>query len=154
MKKVILTIVAVLFLAVQAEAGLLNEINAGDFVEIINASEPSIAWGTDFASEERVETATVSLITYTNRDFALGSLRAGYSGPKLDDPRAGILALELITPNIVRRFIPEQAKDWKANLKILTLIPSASVFGGYNVKDKDIDKREVYGFTIGPKFTF
>ena len=153
MKNVML-IVAVLFCAVgSVEAGILNAVDQGDVVDLINSSEPSISWGTDFATEGSVELATVSLLTYARKDLALGALRFGYAGEKLDSPRSYVLGLEAVLPNIFRKLIPDEAKDWKANLKILTLTPSVMVFGSYDPHE-DAEENFGYGVSLGPKFSF
>ena len=156
MKKMFMFLVVVMWCVGAVEAGILNTVGVNDIVEVINKSEPSIAWGHDFGSDEGVTTATVSLLTYSNRDFALGSLRFGYAGDEIDQPHSVIGGIEFIMPNLVRRFIPEKFKDWQANLKVLSLIPSFSAIGGYSVKEEDLDEgnRWVYGFTFGPKITF
>lgn len=155
MKKVILSIAFVLLFVAPVQAGLLNTVDMGDLVEIINASEPSLAWGYDFLSGDRVETVTVSLVTYSNRDLALGALRVGYSGEDMERPEAFVGALEIITPNIINRYVPERLKNWNANLKILKLIPSVSLVGGYSfADDPDADEDFVLAATAGPKITF
>ena len=154
MKKVFMFFVVVMFLAGAAEAGVLNIVDGNDIKEIVNAAEPSIAIGQSFVKKESVKTATISLITYSNRDLALGSLRGGYAGKELDQPESIIGALEIIAPNIARRFIPDTLKDWKANFKVLTLLPSASIYGGRVINDEETDKKWDFGATIGSKVTF
>ena len=152
--KSVMLIAAVLFCAVgNASAGILNAVDQGDVIQIINASEPSISWGTDLSTGESVETATVSILSYSRKDLALGALRFGYSGEKLDSPRSYILGLEVVLPNIIRKLVPDEAKDWKANLKILTLTPSVMVFGGYDPHE-DAEEEWNYGVTLGPKLSF
>lgn len=153
MRKVILAVAAVMFFAVPAQAGLLNAVDQADVITIINSSEPSVSWGTDFSTGGSVETATVSLLTYSRKDLALGALRFGYAGEKLDSPRSYLLGIEAVMPNIFRKLIPDEAKDWKANLKILTLTPSVTVFGSYDPHE-DAEKEWGYGVTAGPKLSF
>lgn len=122
---VILIAVCIVTTSIRADAGILNVVDQVDVIQIINSSEPSISWGTDFATDESVETATVSLLTYSRKDLALGALRFGYAGEKLDSPRSYVLGIEAILPNIVRKIVPDEVKDWKANLKMV--VPEVAV---------------------------